>query len=774
MVLFAVVLISQGALAESIAPLEMSSVNTSGNYSGNGLTSKVNRPRTMNKNGTKVAFVSYATDLVENFNDGNAGNADVFIRHSSGITELVSVASGGGVSGNHNSGVPSISADGRYVVFQSWATDLVGGITDTNGMPDIFVKDLQTGVTQLVSIASGGGKTANNRSDNPFISDDGRYVGFESDATDLVVGGVDGNTDTDTYVRDIISGTTYLASIRHNETTGVGDSWIQSISADGKKVLFQTRVTDMLQGIADSNGGWDLYVRDIGAGTTELVTINSAGNATGNMGIINTIRSEISANGRFAVWATDANNLGPADTNGAVDVYLRDLQTDATELISSNFNGNNSSNDSSGLYISISANGRYIAFESFATDLVAGLTDDNGRGDIFIRDIVKDITKLVTIGTTGSVANSSSEKIRISPNGRFVSFESNATNLVTDPVNAFDSNIYIRDTVADKTYVLSNSNHNPPLAGNGISVDPEIEIYDRQIIANFKSTSSNLLAGVNDNNFAYDIFYTQFVIPKFKNGVLTRFYTDFLDRAPDNFGYDYWEQQITDIRNAGAPIRDAYIVAGFNFTRSQEYQNLNRTNRQFVEDLFLTYLDRIPTNAELDTWEAKITGSVNRDALHVDFGVTAEFQNEISKEYPTASSPTAVKNLTSGFYRGLLHRNHDSGGWTFWLNEMQTAKSQSEQAVKNKSKEIGEAMIFSDEFKNAVPENSSQDAAFVNRMYEGYLRRAGDASGISYWTGEMVNKRNAGKSEPTIRSEIIDGFIATTEFQTIVNEVMNE
>jgi Tol biopolymer transport system component len=377
--------------------------------------------------GRYVAFASLATNLVAG--DTN-GVSDIFVRdRQTGTTVRASVATGG-AQADGASYYPSISADGRYVAFLSHATNLVPG--DTNGLEEIFVRDRQTGTTERVSVATGGAQ-ADGFSFLPSISADGRYVAFSSTATNLVTG--DTNHAEDVFVRDRQIGTTECVSLDSSGVQGNNSSLVCAISADGRYVAFGSFATNLVAG--DTNGANDIFVRDRQTGTTERVSV-ATGGAQGNFGSQN---PSISADGRYVAFTSDATNLVPGDTNGREDVFVHDRQAGTTERVSLD-SGGAQGNDLSDFSPSISADGRYVAFMSYATNLVPG--DTNGVFDVFVRDRHAGTTERMSVATGGWQGNGTSELPSISANGRYVAFESSATNLVPGDSNgSFD--IYVRD-----------------------------------------------------------------------------------------------------------------------------------------------------------------------------------------------------------------------------------------------------------------------------------------------------------------------------------------
>ncbi|MEW6074256.1 MAG: hypothetical protein AB1726_16890 [Planctomycetota bacterium] len=260
--------------------------------------------------GRCVAFFGSATNLVPG--DTN-GQWDVFVHdRQNGETTRVSVSSAG-VQGNNESHAPSISSDGRYVAFDSWATNLVP--VDTNGNPDIFVHDRQSGQTTCASVDSMGIQ-ANYWSDWAAISADGRFVAFVSHAGNLVTG--DTNGVPDIFVHDCQTGLTTRASV---DSTGLqADGWSDwvAVSADGRFVAFESDSTNLVPG--DTNEWWDVFVHDRQSGETTRISVDSAG-VQGNL---NSYGFSISGDGRFVAFHSDATNLVPGDSNGCRDVFLRD------------------------------------------------------------------------------------------------------------------------------------------------------------------------------------------------------------------------------------------------------------------------------------------------------------------------------------------------------------------------------------------------------------------------------------------------------------------
>ena len=308
--------------------------------------------------GRFVVFTSLASNLVAG--DTN-GVADVFERDlATGQTTRVSV-SAGGVQGTDASGgaASGISADGGTISFSSAASNLVPG--DTNHSRDVFVWTRASGAVERVSVASDGSQAAAGASDASSISADGRYVAFASTAPNLVAG--DTNLAADVFVHDRVSGSTVRASVTASGGQAATASSLQpgGLSADGQVVAFDTAAPLA----AGDTGGNDVYVRDLAAGTTERISVNSAGlGANGNSSA-----AAISADGRYVAFESSATNLDPADTGGDEDVFVRDRVSGLTRLVSASASPTQISQAAA-----ISADARFVALATTAPDMVAGDT----------------------------------------------------------------------------------------------------------------------------------------------------------------------------------------------------------------------------------------------------------------------------------------------------------------------------------------------------------------------------------------------------------------
>ncbi len=359
-------------------------------------------------------------------------------------TEIVSVALGG-LPSDGMSGYAAISADGRFVAFQSTATNLVPG--DTMLLQDVLVRDRLLGTTERVSVDSNG-LEANGGSFQPSISADGRFVAFFSEAWNLVPG--DTNGELDVFVRDRLLGTTERASVSTTGAEGDRMSGLPSISADGRWVAFSSLASTLVPG--DTNQALDVFVRDRLLGATERVSVGSNG-SEGNQG---SDYPSISPDGRFVAFESWSSSLVPGDTNGVTDVFLRDRQLGTTERVSLGAGGMQADGES--VDPTVSADGRCVAFWSVATNLVAG--DTNARLDVFLRDRQAGTTERVSVGSAGSQANADSSWAALSADGRCIVFISKADNLVAGDTNQRDD-VFARDR-GTPSLVLCFDDGSPP------------------------------------------------------------------------------------------------------------------------------------------------------------------------------------------------------------------------------------------------------------------------------------------------------------------------
>lgn len=391
-----------------------------------------------------------------------------------GETKRVSVASNG-VQGNSLSNKPSLSANGRWVAFHSIASNLVTG--DTNKSYDIFLRDRLTNKTNRISVASNRAQ-ANAASLNPSLSADGRWVAFQSTASNLVAG--DTNNYQDIFLHDRQTKITTRVSVASNGAQGNHDSYAPSLSADGHWIAFQSTANNLAPG--DTNNSQDIFLHDRLTKITTRVSVASNG-MQGNSVSWDSI---LSADGRWVAFYSYADNLVLKDTNRTYDIFLHNRLTKTTTRVSVASNGaqGNGASSSPGL----SADGRWVVFESYASNLVTG--DTNSREDIFLHDRVTKTTTRLSISSKLAQANNSSYSPNISADGQWVAFRSDASNLVTGDSNN-RSDIFLYDRLTKTTTRASITSNGAQ--GNNVSQYPKLSSTGRWVA--FESIASNLVTG---------------------------------------------------------------------------------------------------------------------------------------------------------------------------------------------------------------------------------------------------------------------------------------
>lgn len=403
------------------------------------------------------------------------------------LVGCTSLRAGSAVQANGSSYSPSISADGRFVAFASEASNLVA--CDTNACSDVFVYDRQTGRTERVSLGMSGAQ-ANEGSAQPAISADGRWVTFASLASNLVP--ADLNDAPDVFLYDRSTGKTRLLSrMPDNFHSGNGGSSWPSISSDGQRVAFLSLASDLVQG--DTNGVADVFLYDADKGQVRRVNVGPSGEQTDRYAY----PGGISANGRFVAFTCSATNLaGPGPSDDWDDVFVHDLDTGQTTLLTASARGEPGDGVSSGA--SISGDGRWVAFVSYARNLVEGSPErwlclylaDRQTGTI---------TRVARVVAEVHGSTLDGGFCAISADGRYIAFTSTAEDLVPGDTNGEqDLFVYDRQTAMIQRVSVSNQG----VQSNGWSGQPSISADGR--FAAFSSRADNLVPG--DTNEEADIF----------------------------------------------------------------------------------------------------------------------------------------------------------------------------------------------------------------------------------------------------------------------------
>ena len=407
---------------------ECVAVNLEGSHVGHGFSGITTEPA-LNYDGR---FVAVSTTAPLGPGDGNGGTSDIYvIDRTTGFVQRVS-SGPDGTDPDGASGVPRLSADGRYVAFSSEASNLVDD--DRNGLSDAFVYDRLTGTTERVSLASSGAESDGAVGDQIDISWDGRFVAFDATATNLA------GVACRLYLRDRALGTTECIDVDNDGKAAEGFSRSPSISADGRFVAFSSSDTGLVG--TETGAVGRVYVRDRGTvpeaawppDPGEVATIAApiapelisaaAGGSGGGDG--RSGGSSVSEDGRWVAYWSDATNLVPGATGGYRHVYLHDRETGTTTRVTEGANG-----DSNGYYsyaVAMSRDGRYLAFSSAASNLVDG--DDNGSDDAFIYD--RDAGKVTRASEAhdGSQLGGDARPVVLNRSGRMVVFDGRHADVV--------------------------------------------------------------------------------------------------------------------------------------------------------------------------------------------------------------------------------------------------------------------------------------------------------------------------------------------------------
>ncbi|MCC7204319.1 MAG: PD40 domain-containing protein [Phycisphaeraceae bacterium] len=382
---------------------------------------------------------------------------------------------------------PAISADGHYAAFTSTALDLTAGVTQPVGQ--LYLRDLQTNQTTLVTKGYDGSE-ANDLSIGARLSADGRYMVFESLASNLVAG--DGNGTWDVFLYDRQS----QAIWRVSRDTGGNDpnnrSGNATISADGRYIAYMSQASDLVAD--DHNGTWDVFLFDTQTSSTTRVSVNPVGGAEGNDA---SGRPALSADGRFVAFESLADNLVTGDGNFESDVFVLDRVNGALTRVSVASGGDEAGGSSSAP--SISDDGRLVAFESQATNL--GPAGDTYFSDIFVHDRQTGQITRLSQDPDGSNANEQSYKPMLSADGKVVVYESMASNLVAGDVDGnFGYDIFMTVLSTGQTMRLSRDPGGPD--SDGFSTNPAVN--GDGTMAVFDSDAANLVSP--DGNSEADIF----------------------------------------------------------------------------------------------------------------------------------------------------------------------------------------------------------------------------------------------------------------------------
>lgn len=393
-----------------------------------------------------------------------------------------------GVEGNADSYFPEITPDGRYVVFQSSSSNLVTG--DTNITSDVFIKDLNTGSIERVSVDSSGTQ-GNGWSYEPTVSADGRYIAFLSASSNLVA--ADTNSSDDVFLHDRQTGATERVSVSSSGGQGNFGAWTAAISGNGRFIAFGSSANNLVSG--DTNGRSDVFLRDLDADTTTRISVTSSGGQANDYSPFWNVA--ISYSGDVIAFDSKATNLVSGDTNGKEDVFVHDTTSGDTDRVSVTTGGSQGTADS--WMPALSADGNLVAFST-----VAVLHDDDGYPgwwDIYLHhrdtattELITDLPLELRLDSDGGEYYVDAHEPSISPDGRFVAWYQYALSS-SDPAD-----ILMHDRNDDSFGVISTAVGGG--VANGDSFSPALS--DKGRFVTFDSEASDLVPG--DTNGVFDIF----------------------------------------------------------------------------------------------------------------------------------------------------------------------------------------------------------------------------------------------------------------------------
>lgn len=607
------------------------SVATNGNPGNNASTGS-----SVSNGGRFVAFDSTATNLITG--DAN-GQKDVFVRDTlAATTTRVSVATDG-TPGNGPSDQASISFNGRFVAFHSTATNLVPG--DTNGKADVFLRDLVNKTTVRASVANNGAQLVGGDSSRPTVSGDGTEVVFSSDATNAVAG--DANAKADVFVRNLNAGFTERISVTSGEAalTAGGDN--AAMSSNGRYVVFDSGTTQIP---GDSDASNDIFIRDRVLGSTELVSIANNGTASNQPCQFPTV----SDNGRYVAFQSAATGMTAAADAAGTDVFVRDRTSATTQLAS--LTDGDQPGDEGGAVPQISADGTKVAFTSDATNLVSG--DTNGTTDLFVRNLSNGSTTRQSVKTLGGQLAGLTFSAAISPDGSALSFTTLAKDgHPNDTNNTFD--VYVRTTYeigpwADSTGTIQGSAND--FTGANLPIGQVVALNDKVLYGT--ATPASII-----DDFAHGAYDDA-------RGPVMRLYWAFFHRMPDLNGLNYWVKKYEGGKTLKAIANE--------FAKSSEFQNKygSLSNDAFITLVYQNVLERNPDSAGKAHWVGRLGDGVTRGEMMTAFSESSEGIRKMRGEIDSV-----LLSL------GMLRRLPTPAEFSTWVNLLESSGGQPTEVLVN-------------------------------------------------------------------------------------------
>jgi Tol biopolymer transport system component len=637
--------------------------------------------------GKVVAFASDATNLIAS--DGN-GTTDVFVSEG-GIIERVDVGTPQPSGGPSFS--PSLSGDGKRVAFASDATNLVAG--DTNGQTDVFLFDRPSGSTTRVSVAGDGATFADGRSTEPALSANGQFVAFTSDATNLLAPGADTNGVADVFGRDLTLQKTTRESIGPAGAQTTQPSSGPEVSSDGGVVAFLSSAPEAAQPPARPDSA-DAYVRDRAGGVTTRVSGRGGGEPAG--GPFGSTSPALAAGGRVVAFASSSPDLVPGDTNRASDIFVRDSDTGLISRVS--VDGAGGQSDGASTDPAISADGRYVAFTSTATNLVPD--DTNGVADVFVHDRVAGTTTRVSLpGGSGQFEVPSGEPA-VSADGAYIAFVAGpglGGAATSGPAAMTD--VFVRHRRLGLTLKVSSAPDSAP--ADGPSRAPVLA-GDGQTVA-FSSSATNLVPG--DSNGVADVFVARFTVTGEGSDII-------------NVSLPTIEARVS-VASSGAqasgPSTEPSLSADGRFVAfTSEAPDLVAGDSNGLADVFVH--DRVAkTTARVSTGPggAQVTGASREPSMSGD-GRSVAFTSDA----PDLTGPAAGNPVPGVFLRDL------AGGMNIRVSALPTGAAENGSSRGPSLAADSRAVAFSSDATNLV-------AADTNNVSDVFVRDARPDAGRGYW-----------------------------------------
>ncbi|MFN8018019.1 MAG: DUF4214 domain-containing protein [Acidimicrobiales bacterium] len=550
---------------------------------------------------------------------GAGPTSQVFRRDQwTGREVLVSAASSAGAVPNGTSSDPTISDDGKWIAFSSAASNLVE--TDTNAKKDVFLRNMDVGVTQLLSVSSsevqGDGDSV-----DPSISGAGDKVAFDSKATNLVAGDTNGTDDV--FVRSWVAGTTERVSVSTGSAQGNGTSSLPAMSGDGSSVAFSSGATNLVAG--DTNGTYDVFERSLGLHTTTRVSLNGSTEPNGASSA-----PAISNTGAVVVFDSSASNLVAGDTNGDDDVFAWNRGTKAIERASVDAFGGQLG-QGTWLGQAVSRDGNVVVWTS--KDPAVTIPSGDGKAvHVYTRNLATDFTTLIDTRPDGKPGTDSyTLEVSTDQTGRRVGFASTSADLVRHDTND-DYDSFVTDTAVDIG----------PFAS--ISAFVTQQYVDFTGAAPTASQLAEGIAKVTNGELSPERFIESLAFGApfaTDRAPVMRLYWAFFLRGPDPSGFTYWVNK----KHGGASLNSI----AESFAKSSEFKNTygSLSNTAFVKLVYENVLQRGADAAGLSHWVAKLDAkALTRGAVMVQFSESSEGIRKIAPQ-------TDVVLLNLGMMRTL-------------------------------------------------------------------------------------------------------------------------